>query len=183
MKIPVPHAPYIANKISIDLLNSGYATFAKGVEPIKECAQKILEEDLKRERSLEQRVEEILEENDDEIEFMQVDRRSMFWMIKKKIAKEYGVILSYEDRFSNVAHLILNKLWEEGLMDYSVTENLMKNVIYSSIEDYIQGFEAIEQIVIDKIDKMKRKLIPGTDEYSTVFERLYREELQRRGMF
>ncbi len=183
MKIPVPHAPYIANKISIDLLNSGYATFAKGVEPIKECAQKILEEDLKRERSLEQRVEEILEENDDEIEFMQVDRRSMFWMIKKKIAKEYGVILSYEDRFSNVAHLILNKLWEEGLMDYSVTENLMKNVIYSSIEDYIQGFEAIEQIVIDKIDKMKRRLIPGTDEYSTVFERLYREELQRRGMF
>ncbi len=182
MKIPVPHAPYIANKISIDLLNSGYATFVKGVEPIKECAQEILEEDLKRERSLEQRVEEILEENEDEIEFMQVDRRSMFWMIKKKIAKDYDVILSYEERFSNVAHIILDKLWEESLMDYSVTENLMKNVIYTSIENYIQGFEDIEQIVIDKIDSMKRKLIPGTDEYNTVFERLYREELTRKGM-
>ncbi|MCH9812506.1 MAG: DUF507 family protein [Epsilonproteobacteria bacterium] len=183
MKIPVPHAPYIANKIAIDLLNSGYATFSKGVEPIKESAQKLIEEDLEQERSLEQRVEEILEENEDEMEFMQVDRRNMFWMIKKKIAKDYGVILSYEDRFNNLAHLILDKLWEEDLMDYSVTENVMKNVIYTSIEEYVQGFEEIEQTVMDKIDGMKRKLIPGTDEYNAVFERLYREELQRKGMF
>lgn len=181
MKIPVPHAPYIANKISIDLLNSGYATFTKGLEPIKECAKIIIEEELEKERSLEQRVEEILEENEDEVEF--VDRRSMFWMIKKKIASDYDVILSYEDRFNNVAHLILDKLWSDDLMNYSVTENLMKNVIYKAIEDYIQGFEDIEQTVIDKIDTMKRRLIPGTDEYSTVFERLYREELQRKGMF
>ncbi len=181
MKIPVPHAPYIANKISIDLLNSGYATFTKGLDPIKECAQKLIEEELEKERSLEQRVEEILEENEDEVEF--VDRRSMFWMIKKKIASDYDVILSYEDRFNNVAHLILDKLWSDDLMNYSVTENLMKNVIYKAIEDYIQGFEDIEQTVIDKIDTMKRRLIPGTDEYSTVFERLYREELQRKGMF
>jgi len=145
--------------------------------------QKIIEEDLEKEKALEARVEEILEENEDEMEFMQVDRRSMFWMVKKKIAKEYDVILSYEERFSNVAHLILDKLWEESLMDYSVTENLMKNVIYTSIENYIQGFEDIEQIVIDKIDGMKRKLIPGTDEYNTVFERYYREELKRKGMF
>ncbi len=181
MKIPVPHAPYIANKVSIDLLNSGYATFTKGLEPIKECAKNIIEEELEKERSLEQRVEEILEENEDEVEF--VDRRSMFWMIKKKIASDYDVTLSYEDRFNNVAHLILDKLWSDDLMNYSVTENVMKNVIYKAIEDYIQGFEDIEQIVIDKIDGMKRRLIPGTDEYSTVFERLYREELQKKGMF
>lgn len=183
MKIPLPHAPYIANKISIDLLKSGYATFTKGVEPVKMCAQIIIEEDLEKEKALEARVEEILEENEDEMEFMQVDRRSMFWMIKKKIAKDHDFILSYEDRFNNVAHIILDKLWEESLMDYSVTENLMKNVIYTSMEDYIQGFEDIEQIVIDKIDGMKRKLIPGTDIYNTLFERLYREELQRKGMF
>jgi hypothetical protein len=181
MKIPVPHAPYIANKISIDLLNSGYATFTKGVEPIKECARVLIEEELEKEKALERRVEEILEENEDEMEF--VDRRSMFWMVKKKIAADYDVILSYEDRFNNVAHLILDQLWSEDLMNYSVTENLMKNVIYKAMEDYIQGFEDIEQIVIDKIDSMKRRLIPGTDEYSTVFERLYREELQRKGMF
>ena len=183
MKISLPHAPYIANKISIDLLNSGYATFTKGLEPVKVCAQEIIEEDLEKEKALEQRVEEILDENEDEMEFMQVDRRSMFWMIKKKIAKEHDFILSYEDRFNKVAHMIMDKLWEESLMDYSVTENLMKNVIYTSIEDYIQKFEDIEQTVIEKIDGMKRKIVPGTDVYNALFERMYREELQRKGMF
>jgi hypothetical protein len=183
MKLPVKHAQYIANKIPIDMLNSGYVTFTKGLEPVKACAEEIIKEDLEKEKALEQRVEEILEENEDEMEFMQVDRRSMFWMIKKKIAAEYDVILSYEDRFSNVAHIILDKLWAESLIEYSVTENLMKNVIYTSMENYIEGFMDIEDTVIDKIDGMKRKLIPGTDDYNAVFDRFYREELQKKGMF
>ncbi len=183
MKIRMPHAPYIANKIAIDLLNSGYVTFSNGVEPVKACVQEIFEEDLKKEEALEQRVEELLEENEEEMEFNRIDRRSMFWMIKKKIAKEYDVILSYEDRYNNIAHQMLDKLWQEDLMDYSVAENTVKNVILTALESYVNGFEDIEEIVIEKIKHMKRELIPGTDEYSVVFERLYREELQKKGMF
>jgi hypothetical protein len=107
----------------------------------------------------------------------------MFWMIKKKIAKEYDVILSYEDRYNNVAHQILDKLWQDDLMDYSVEENKIKNVILVSLEEYIDSFEDIEDIVIDKIKGMKRDLHPGSDEYNVVFERLYREELKKKGMF
>ncbi len=183
MKIRLPHAPYIANKIAIDLLNCGYATFSHGLEPVKACAQEIFEADLKKEEALEQRVEELLEENEDEMEFNRIDRRSMFWMIKKKIAKDYDVILSYEDRYNNIAHDILDKLWQEDLMDYNVAENTMKNVILNAMEVYVSSFEDIEDIVMEKIGHMKRKLIPGTDEYNAVFERLYREELQKKGMF
>jgi len=183
MKIRLPHAPYIASKIAIDLLNSGYATFSNGVEPIKACVQEIFEEDLKKELALEQRVEELLDDNEDEMEFNRIDRRSMFWMIKKKIAKEYDVILSYEDRYNNVAHAMLDKLWQEDLMDYKVAENTIKNVILNALEDYIASFEDIEETVIEKIRHMKREIIPGTDDYNAVFERLYREELQKKGMF
>jgi hypothetical protein len=183
MKIRMPHAPYIANKIAIDLLNSGYATFSNGIEPIKESVQTVFEADLKKEEALEQRVEELLEDNEDEMEFNRIDRRSMFWMIKKKIAKEYDVILSYEDRYNNIAHEMLDKLWQEDLMDYSVAENTMKNVILNALETYVNGFEDIEEIVIEKIKHMKRDMFPGTDEYNAVFERLYREELQKKGMF
>jgi len=183
MKIRMPHAPYIANKIAIDLLNSGYATFSNGIEPIKESVQVVFEEDLKKEEALEQRVEELLEDNEDEMEFNRIDRRSMFWMIKKKIAKEYDVILSYEDRYNNIAHEMLDKLWQEDLMDYTVAENTMKNVILNALEAYVNGFEDIEEVVIEKIRHMKRDMYPGTDEYNTVFERLYREELQKKGMF
>ncbi len=183
MKIRMPHAPYIANKIAIDLFNSGYATFSNGLDPVKACVQEVFEEDIKKEEALEQRVEELLEDNEDEMEFNRIDRRSMFWMIKKKIAKEYDVILSYEDRYNNVAHAMLDKLWQEDLMDYSVAENTVKNVILTALETYVNGFEAIEEVVLEKIRHMKRDMIPGTDEYNTTFERLYREELQKKGMF
>ena len=106
----------------------------------------------------------------------------MFWLVKKKLAKEYGVILTYEDRFSNVAHLVLESAWKKGLIDYAVSENRIKNIIYGSIEDYLKTYEILQDVVIDKIDGYKRKLIPGTEEYDIVFERLYEDELRKRGM-
>jgi hypothetical protein len=182
MKIRLPHAPYIARKIALDLLNSGYVTFTEGVDIVADRAEEIIENDLKKELALEERVNEILTENEDEMEFMRVDRRNMFWLVKKKMANEYDVILSYEDRFNNVAHQILDKLYDDDLINYSVSENVIKNVIYTSIENYIKSFEQIEDDVIEKIEKMQRKLIPGTDDYNAVFERLYRDELRKKGM-
>ncbi len=183
MKIPVPHAPYIANKITIDLLNSGYVTFSSGLEDAKKVITEVIFEDLEQERKLEDKVAEILDENEDNMEFMQVDRRAMFWMIKKKMAKDYDVILNYEDRYSELSHKVMDRLWQKDMMDYQVSENNIKNIIYDAIDGYRESFEAVEETVYDKISNMKRKLIPGTDEYNVVFERLYREELKKKGMF
>lgn len=182
MKIRMPHAPYIANKISIDLLQCGFVTLTSGLESVSKIAQDYIAKDIEKEIALEERVNELLDENEDDIEFMQVDRRNMFWLIKKKLASEYNVTLSYEDRFNNVAHQILEHIWKEDLIEYDVSENRVKNVIYNAIEEYLQSFEGIEDIVLEKISHYKRKLIPGSEEYELVFERLYEEELRRKGM-
>ncbi len=182
MKIRLPHAPYIANKIAIDLLNSGFVTLNSGIEPVIKVAQEFIEEDIKKEMALEARIDEILDENEDDMEFMQVDRRNMFWLIKKKLAGEYGVVLSYEDRYSDLAHKIQERLWKEDLIEYSVSENRIKNIIYNAIESYLNSFEDVEEIVIEKISNYKRKLIPGSSEYDLIFERLYEEELRKKGL-
>ena len=183
MKIPVPHAPYIANKVAIDLLNSKLVTFSRGLEEAKKIITEVITEDLEKERKLEAKVAEILDENEDNMEFMQVDRRSMFWMIKKKMAKDYDLLLNYEDRFSELSHVVMDRLWQEDLMDYTVSENSIKNIIYDAIDSYKESFEEVEENVYEKIGNMKRKLIPGSDEYEVVFEKLYREELKKKGMF
>ncbi len=183
MKIRTPHAPYMANKIAIDLLNCGYVTLKSGLEPVVKVSQDLLVEDIEKEAALEQRVNELLDENEDDIEFMQVDRRNMFWLIKKKLASEFGVTLSYEDRFSDLSHRILERIWKDGLVEYNVSENKIKNVIYTAIEEYLQSFEDIEDTVIEKISHYKRKLIPGSEEYELIFEKLYEEELRKKGMF
>ncbi len=182
MKIRLPHAPYIANKISIDLLNSGFVTLKSGLEPVVKVAQELMEEDINKEMALEERVDEILDENEDDMEFMQVDVRSMFWLIKKKLAKEYGVVLSYEDRYSDLAHRVMQKIWKDDLMEYSVAENRIKNIIYVAMESYIESFEDVEETVAEKITHYKRKLIPGSPEYDLVFERLYEDELRKKGL-
>ncbi|SFO93008.1 DUF507 family protein [Hydrogenimonas thermophila] len=182
MKLSSAHAPYIANKIGIDLANASFVEIIRGIEPVIEKAKEVIEKDVKNERALEERVNELIEEKEDEIEFMRADVRQLFWMIKKRLAPEYGVILNYEERYSDISHKILNELWEEDLIDYSVSENQVRGVIFKAIEDYMKSFEQIEDIVLEKISHYKRKLIPGTEEYDLIFERLYEEELRKRGM-
>ena len=182
MKIRLPHAPYIANKVAIDMFNCGFVTMMKGLEPIMKTAEDLIVADIKKEMALEERVVEILEQNEDEMEIQRVDRRNMFWLIKKKLSKEYGVILSYEDRYNELAHKILEVCWKNGLIDYSVSENRVKNVLYGAIESYVVQFQAIEDGVADKISQYKRKIVPGSEEYDMIFEKLYEEELKKRGM-
>ncbi|NGP56457.1 DUF507 family protein, partial [Helicobacter pylori] len=49
------------------------------------------------------------------------------------------------------------------------------------IDTYSKAYESIENEVHEKIKHYKRKLPVGSDEYELVFERLYEEELRRKG--
>lgn len=182
MKISLKTIPHIANKIAIDLNKSGTVTMTKGLESVACEAQKVLEENVKQEIALEEKVDEICEENEEEIEFMLADERQLFFMIKKKLAPEYDVILNYEERYSDISHKILDELYEEDLIHFDVTENRIKNIIYNAITSFIADTSEIEDAVMDKIRSYKRKFIPGTDEFEILHEKLYREELMKRGM-
>ena len=182
MKMSLKSIPHISNKISIDLNKSGAVTMTKGLEAVANEAEKILVESVKQEMALEEKTHEICEENEEEIEFQLVDERQLFFMIKKKLAPEFGVILNYEERFSDISHKILDELYEEDLIHFDVTENRIKNIIYNAITSFMADTSEIEDAVMDKIRSYKRKFIPGTDEFDILHEKLFREELLKRGM-
>lgn len=182
MKISLRTIPHISNKIAIDLNKSGVVTMTKGLEPIASEAHKVLEENVKQEMALEEKVNLICDDNEEEIEFMLADERQLFFMIKKKLAPEFGVILNYEERFSDISHKILDELYEEDLIHFDVTENRIKNIIYNAITSFMADTSEIEDAVMDKIRSYKRKFIPGTDEFEILHEKLYHEEMMKRGM-
>jgi uncharacterized protein len=182
MKISLKTIPHISNKIAVDLNKSGVVTMTKGLEPVALEAQKILEQNVKQEIALEEKVDLICDDNEEEIEFMLADERQLFFMIKKKLAPEFGVILDYEERYSDISHKILDELYEEDLIHFDVTENRIKNIIYNAITSFIANVSEIEDAVMDKIRSYKRKFIPGTDEFEILHEKLYREEMMKRGM-
>jgi uncharacterized protein len=182
MKVRLPHAPYIANKAAIDLLRSDFIRFTQGRESVAQIIQEIIEADIIKERELEQKVKDLLSSKEADIEFMQVDYKQLFWMAKKKLCDQEGFIINKEDRYSNLSHNIMNTLHAQKLIEFSVIENKVLNVIYNSIVDYIGSFESVEDEVFKKISHYKRELIPGTDEYDLLYKRLYEEELAKKGL-
>ena len=182
MKISLKSIPHIANKVAIDLNNSGVAKMTKGLEPVAHEAEKILTDNVKKEMALEDKAAEICDDNEEEIDFMLVDERQLFFMIKKKLAPEFDVILNYEERYSDISHKILDELYEEDLIHFEVTENRIKNIIYNAITSFISDASEVDDAVMDKIRTYKKRYIPGTDEFDILYEKLYREELTKRGM-
>jgi hypothetical protein len=182
MKISLKSIPHISNKISIDLNKSGVVTMTKGLEAVANEAEKILVASVSQEMALEDKAHEICDENEEEIEFQLVDERQLFFMIKKKLAPEFGVILNYEERYSDISHKILDELYEEDLIHFDVTENRIKNIIYNAITSFMADASELEDAVMDKIRSYKKRYIPGTDEFDILHEKLYREELLKRGM-
>ena len=181
MKLRLPHAPYIGNKIALDLSNCGFVNVLHGIEPISKIAQKFIEEDIKEEMRIEEKAREILEENLDEIEFMQADEQQLFWKIKHKLAENQNFILNWEDRYNNLAHKILDELYDEDLIEFSTSETRVKNIIFKAIDSYTKIYNEIEEIVNEKISNYKRKIIFGSEEYDLIFDRLYQEELKKKG--
>jgi len=182
MKISLKTIPHISNKIAINLNLSGAVTMTKGLEAVAHEAEKILIDNVKKEMAIEEKAHEICDANEEEIDFMLADERQLFFMIKKKLAPEYDVILNYEDRFSDISHKILDELYEEDLIHFDVTENRIKNIIYNAITSFLADSSEIEDLVMDKIRTYKKRYIPGTDEFEILHEKIYREELNKRGM-
>ncbi len=182
MKISLKTIPHISNKIAIDLNMSGVVTMTKGLEAIAHEAEKVLTQNVKQEMALEEKAAEICDDNEEEIDFMLADERQLFFMIKKKLAPEYDVILDYEERYSDISHKILDELYEEDLIHFEVTENRIKNIIYNAITSFIADSSEIQDAVMNKIRSYKRNFIPGTDEFDILYEKLYKEELSKRGM-
>jgi len=182
MKIKLHHTPYVSRKITRDLISCELVETRQEKNAICAQVEKILDEDIENELDLDEKVNVMLDKEEDDIEYYHANYKELFWMVKKRIASENNVILNSEDRISDISHKILDYLWEEDFIHYVCSDNQIKNIISASLDEFIAGFEEADSIVYEKLKNYKRKIIPGTEEYDLVYERLYEEELIRRGL-
>jgi uncharacterized protein len=182
MKLKKQHSPYIARKITKDIVNSPFIEVRKEKSMITEVCERIINEDIQKEIELDSAVDDLLEEQEDEIEFYKADYRQLFWMTKKRMANDFGVNLNLEDRFSILAHMLMDYLYEEDFIHFTVNDNQVKNLIALSISTFIKGYDEADTLAYEKIKTYKRRLIPGTEDYDIVFGRLYEEELIKKGL-
>ncbi len=184
MLIKEAQVPFIARKIAYDLLNSGYVTFPKGIDiAIKEIEEIVLD-DVLWEREIEDKAREILakEEEENEYLFYDVDRREVFKLLKKEIAKEEGFPINKTDRFDDLAAFLVKELWDKELIDYDERDGKIKNIIFKSFMDFLNREKEARMAAYEKIEHYKRPLVPGSEEWELVFQRIYEQELKKRGL-
>jgi hypothetical protein len=181
MRLKLNQSRFIASKIVKDLINAPFVRLLKDRESLIDAVEKIIIEHLEQEKALDIKVKEIIEEHYEDIEMQQADERQLFFLIKKRLAPEFGIIMNYDDRYSDLSHKILDELYEEYLIDYEVNDNQVKNVIFKSFKDYIKSYDEIDDIVYNRIKSMKKDIVPGSLEYELLYEKLFQEELKRRG--
>ncbi len=182
MRLKAKQTGYVAAKIGIDLANADFARMPKGKEVVVEACKAIIDANLEQEKKLDAKVEEMLDENYDEIEIQQVKERELFFMIKKRLAPDFGVIMNYDDRYNEVSHLILDELYENYLLEYEVNDNQIRNVIFKAFKAFADAYDKMDDKVYEQIQNMEKEYVPGSVEYELLYERLYEEELKRRGM-
>ena len=184
MLIKEAQVPFISRKIAYDLLNSGYVTFPKGIDNAIKEIEEIILDDVLWEREIEDKAREILNAQEEENEFLfyDVDRREVFKLIKRKIAEEEGFNLKKDERIDDLSYFIVKELWDKELIDYDVRDGKIKNIIFNSIMEFLNREKEAREEVYKKIENYKRPLIPGSEEFNLVFQRLYEQELRKRGL-
>ncbi|MGX2972017.1 DUF507 family protein [Helicobacter sp. T3_23-1059] len=181
MRLRLNHINYIANKIALELYNASFVTLNVPLESIAKIAQEILESDTKQELAIDKKAQEIVEENQQEVDFIRADERRLFGLIKKQIANDEKFLLFWDDRYNALSHRILDALVAKQYISFNVSNNQIKNVIFRAIDSFAKLHDNIQDEVMQKIKSYKRKLLAGTDEYELIYERLYDEELRKKG--
>jgi hypothetical protein len=184
MLIKEAQVPFLSRKIAYDLLNSGFVTFPKGIDNAMVEIEDIIMDDVLWEREIEDKAREILAKQEEENEFLfyDVDRREVFKLIKKEIANEEGFNLKRDERIDDLAHFLVKELWDKELIDYDVRDGKIKNIIFNSVMEFLNREREARDEVYKKLENYKRPLIPGTEEWELVFNRLYEQELKKRGL-
>lgn len=182
MRLKFSHIQYIADKIALDLGNAKFIEILTNRGDIIKVASKHLEENIKKELAIEEKTRTFMDEKLDEIDSSAVNEKQVFFMIKKRFADESDFILSWEDRYNDISHKIMDELIDTSIINFKVSEMMVKNIIFKAINSYAKSYKDIESAVNSRIKNYKKKLITDSEEYNLVFHKLFEEELRKQGL-
>lgn len=89
------------------------------------------------------------------------------------------MILS-EERQSHWAHLLVDGIWNDDLVDYS-DEDMAFRLAKKAIFEFVKEELDMDQRARDKVSSLKRGVLEGTPEWDILYKKYYLEERGKRG--
>lgn len=84
-----------------------------------------------------------------------------------------------EDRISHLAHKIIDRLWQNDLVDFPEEPRSLQRV-KNSIADFFTATEEIDLAVRRKLASYSQAKVPGSREWDILYRKFYDEEAARR---
>lgn len=85
-----------------------------------------------------------------------------------------------EERQTHLAHVIVDGLWKDDIVDYSDDDQAIR-VAKKAIIEYAQELRQIDEKARDMVASLKRNVVEGSPEWDVMYAKYFEEELKRRG--
>lgn len=86
-----------------------------------------------------------------------------------------------EDRQTHFAHLIIDGVWNDDLVDYS-DEDMALKIAKRAITKFVKEFAEIDGKARKMVETLKRNVPEGSAEWDVMYSKYFEEELRRRGL-
>lgn len=85
-----------------------------------------------------------------------------------------------EDRISHIAHLIIDAIWRDDLVDYPKEDAALQEV-KKTIMDYLKIEDEVDEFVRGKIRSMSMVIPEGGREWDVLYKKFFNEEMAKKG--
>ena len=87
-----------------------------------------------------------------------------------------------EERLSHLAHLVVDGIWNDDLVDYSDDDAALR-AAKRGLADFAKRIVDIDAKAREKVASLKRGVVEGSPEWDVMFGKYFEEEMQRSGGF
>lgn len=85
-----------------------------------------------------------------------------------------------EDRQTHLAHVIVDGIWNDDLVEYSDEDKAIREAKRVIVE-FVKRLTSIDDAVREKISHLKKGVLEGTREFEILYKKYYEEEELKRG--
>jgi uncharacterized protein len=91
-----------------------------------------------------------------------------------------GTIVVSEDRQNHLAHIIVDGIWKDDLIDYT-DDDLAIRAAKLAVAAWVKEELELDGVVRAKVASLKRNVLEGTPEWDVMYSKYYEEESRKRG--
>ncbi len=84
------------------------------------------------------------------------------------------------DRQSHIAHIVIDGIWKDDLIDYPDEDRALK-FAKKAILEFVNEELEIDKKARQMVSSLKRNVLEGTPEWDIMYNKYYEQELNRRG--